>query len=50
MAQTDSLLGLVEAPKKKKKKKSGFIMYAVTVETPEVEDEGTEDVPSEDAE
>lgn len=47
MAQTDSMLGLDEAPKKKKKK-SGFIMYAVTVETPEVE-EGTEDVPSEDA-
>lgn len=47
MAQTDSILGLDEAPKKKKKK-SGFIMYAVTVETPEVE-EGTEDVPSEDA-
>ena len=49
MAQTDSMLGLDESPKKKKKKKSGFIMYAVTVETPEVE-EGTEDVPSEDAE
>lgn len=50
MAQTDSLLGLDGSPKKKKKKKSGFIMYAVTVETKSEEDAGTEDVPSEDAE
>lgn len=49
MAQTDRMLGLDEAPKKKKKKKSGFIMYAVTVETPN-DDEGTEGVPSDDAE
>lgn len=48
MAQTDRMLGLDEAPKKKKKKKAGFIMYAVTVETPN--DEGTEEVPSDDAE
>ena len=49
MAQTDRMLGLDEAPKKKKKKKAGFIMYAVTVETPN-DDEGTEEVPSDDAE
>ena len=49
MAQTDRMLGLYEAPKKKKKKKAGFIMYAVTVETPN-DDEGTEEVPSDDAE
>lgn len=48
MAQTDRMLGLDEAQKKKKKKKAGFIMYAVTVETPN--DEGTEEVPSDDAE
>lgn len=48
MAQTDRMLGLDEAPKKKKKKKAGFIMYAVTVETPN--DEGTEEVPPDDAE
>ena len=48
MAQTDRMLGLDEAPKKKKKKKAGFSMYAVTVETPN--DEGTEEVPSDDAE
>ena len=48
MAQTDRMLGLDESPKKKKKKKAGFIMYAVTVETPN--DEGTEEVPSDDAE
>ena len=49
MAQTDRMLGMDEAPKKKKKKKAGFIMYAVTVETPN-DDEGTEEVPSDDAE
>lgn len=48
MAQTDRMLGLDEAPKKKKKKKAGFIMYAVMVETPN--DDGTEEVPSDDAE
>lgn len=48
MAQTDRLLGL-DGSTKKKKKKSGFVMYAVTVET----DDGdaiVETSPSEDAE
>lgn len=48
MAQTDRLLGL-DCSTKKKKKKSGFVMYAVTVET----DDGetiVENSPSDDAE
>lgn len=48
MKQTDRLLGL-DGSSKKKKKASGFVMYAVTVETDDG-DASVEDSTSEDAE
>lgn len=48
MKQTDSLLGL-DGSAKKKKKTTGFVMYAVTVETDDG-DASVEDSTSEDAE
>lgn len=47
MKQTDSLLG-EDAPKKKKKNKPGFVMYAVSIETVS-EDESSDDESSEEA-
>lgn len=48
MKQTDSLLG-EDGPKKKKKHKSGFILYAVSLESVS-EDESSDEVSSEEAE
>ena len=47
MKQTDSLLG-EDGSKKKKKHKSGFILYAVSIESVS-EDESSDEVSSEEA-